>query len=166
MRTLIIGVDPGIKGAVGVLELTSPTTFKFVDVFDLPTNKTNKGLSRINPYDLSIKLGPYSLDAKLAVIEEVGFMKGKEARGAAFTLGFATGLVTGVISSLFVPIHTVTPNIWKLSMGLSSDKSLSITTAKRLIPESQKHLTLKQHDGRAEALLLAVWGIRNMRRAA
>lgn len=171
-RTLIIGVDPGLKGAVGVLEHLADGTSRVVDIFDMPLVEVPGGKFRIDLYQLALLVERYTPETVLAVIEEVGFMKGKEARGTAFTFGYATGAVTGILAGLMVSIQTVIPAVWKPSLGLASSsvktaaefKVLSIEKAKAILPGAEKFLTKKKHDGRAEAILLAYWGLRELTR--
>jgi hypothetical protein len=49
----------------------------------------------------------------------------------------------------------VTPQVWKKSLKLSQQKLESLLMARELF--SNAPLTLKKHNGRAEALLIAEW---------
>jgi hypothetical protein len=152
-RPLIIAIDPGITGAIAFVK-TQPV-LSYHAVYDLPTTTTKEGKKRLDLENLAVLISTYSEDVNLAIVEEVGFMKGKEARGSAFVFGFATGAVHGVLAAFNIQIQTVTPAIWKGALGLSADKNQSISKAKTLFPEAVSKLKRKQDHGRAEALLLA-----------
>ena len=57
----------------------------------------------------------------------------------------------------------VSPQKWKKEFNLDSDKQKSIDTAKKLFPDVNLFRTnrcTKEHDGMAEALLIAEYGRR------
>ena len=157
--TLIVGIDPGITGAIAFISSSSTQeTPKFVAVYDFPTKeeKIGKRLKlRIDIIDLSLLIETYSKDINLAVIEEVGQIGTKADPFSAFVFGFATGLVHGVLSSHGVKILTAKPLIWKAALGLDANKEKSIAKAIALFPESSQFLKRKKDHGRAEAILLA-----------
>lgn len=152
-KDFIIGIDPGITGAVAVI-----SKGKFVAVFDFPTLEIkvgNKLKTRIDLDALSFLIESYSKDVFVALIEEVGQITTKSDPFASFVFGFATGSVHGILTSNQIKIETVKPNVWKPALGLDSDKSKSISKAIALFPEAETHLKRKKDHGRAEALLLA-----------
>lgn len=171
----IIGVDPGIKGAFCVLEvLGNPNSIgkrevKLLFVSDFPLYKEIKNKlkettrNRIDLKSLALLLEMNSQGVNLVLIEDVG----KRATGADplshFAFGYATGAVHGIFSLIGIPIEKIKPEVWKAEFGLSSDKNKSIELAKRLVPESKEFLTLKSHDGRAEAILLAYLAAQKLR---
>jgi hypothetical protein len=63
-----------------------------------------------------------------------------------------------------LPLAFVTPAVWKASYGLSKDKHASLHKARLLYPTAELHLA--KHDGRAEALLIARYGLTQSARAA
>lgn len=161
----ILGVDPGLHGALAVVQAGA------VDVFDVPTtsrivNKKNK--QQIEPYQLAAWLEIQRPLLKFAVIEQVGAMPsrgapGGERRGmgvtSAFNFGFTTGVLHGIIAACGIPIRTVPPQVWKRKFGLlGQDKDASRAEASRRFPQFAHLWPLKKHDGRAEAALLALYG--------
>jgi crossover junction endodeoxyribonuclease RuvC len=152
-KTLIVGIDPGITGAIAFVKAGSFPSF--VAVYDLPTLVEKSGKTRLDLNSLSLLVSTYSEDVKLSIVEEVGFMTGKEARGSAFVFGFATGAVHGVLASYSIDTYCVKPAVWKGALGLDANKEKSVQKAISLFPEASQKLKLKKHHGRAEALLLA-----------
>jgi hypothetical protein len=151
----IIGIDPGITGAIAFI--TSEGA-KFVAVYDFPTKEILKAKGtkrRIDITDLALLIETYSKDVNFACIEEVGQIQTNADPFSSFVFGFATGLVHGVLVSQNIKIQTVKPLIWKGALGLDADKSKAIAKAVNLFPESAPFLKRKKDHGRAEALLLA-----------
>jgi crossover junction endodeoxyribonuclease RuvC len=161
-----MGVDPGVSGAVAIIDIGLEVP-KVVALFDMPTvtiKVGKKNRQRIDVLSLALKIDAFSPMLHAAIIEEVGQVGTDADPFSSFVFGFATGVVHGVLNTCMVPTQTVKPHIWKLSIGVSSDKSTSIAKAHRLFPESKEHITLKKHDGRAEALLLAWYGWKHLPR--
>ena len=63
----------------------------------------------------------------------------------------------GVVTALDMPLTLVRPQEWKAHYGLGSDKNDSLELARRYYPDVDLHL--KKHHGRAEALLIARYGL-------
>jgi len=155
MNTWILGVDPGLSGAMAMLNAGA------VDVFDIPTttrtvNKKEK--RQIDPYQLSAWLEIQRPLIKFAVVEQVGAMPGQGVT-SAFNFGFTTGCIHGIIAACGIEIRTVPPQVWKRKYGLlGQNKDASRGEASRRFPQFTHLWQLKKHDGRAEAALLALYG--------
>lgn len=164
----ILGVDPGISGAFGLLEASG----KYIDCFDMPTVLQNASSSRqmVNQYELAKVLRVVVMDAPdsiVAVVENVNAMP-KQGVSSSFAFGKSFGMILGVIGALGVSIELVSPQRWKKEFGLKQKKSPDGTEdnrpqvqdqarsiAQRLFPAAP--LGLKKHHARAEALLIAKW---------
>lgn len=158
-RSLIIGVDPGIFGALAMVSIGEKP--EFVAVFDMPTHEVKTGKKTKNRVDLealSFLIESYSKDIILSLVEEVGQIGTNADPFSSFVFGFATGGLHGVLTANDVKIKTVHPLTWKGSMGLDADKAKSIAKAIKFFPQAEKFLSRKKDHGRAEALLLAYWG--------
>ncbi len=160
-KPYIMGIDPGVTGAVAIIDYV---TFKLVTVFDFPTEKNSKGRSRIDFLKTAFLIDAYASLTVVALIEEVGQVGTNADPFSAFVFGFATGGVHGVLSACLIPIALVKPQVWKMDMGLSSNKEDSVARAISLFPnEAPKYLKLKKHHGRAEAILLAWYARKHLR---
>ena len=165
--TRIVGIDPGVSGAVALLEDGG-----FVAVEDLPTivrSKSAKSTKRmINGAELARIIREWS--PNVAIIELVNAMPPKGSRrcpacnmspygsAAAFNFGESSGVIRGVVAALGIAAHYVTPQVWKRRATLSgSDKEASRMLAVTLWPEAP--LGRKKDQGRAEALLIARFGV-------
>lgn len=148
--TLTIGIDPGLTGALAVLDGSGSV----VHVCDLPVIR-DRSLAWIDGSELQSTL----LDAiggrtASAVVERVSAMP-RQGVASSFQFGVGFGSILSVLQTMHIRVELVTPAVWKRSLGLSSDKRASLHKARLLYPTAD--LRLAKHDGRAEALLLAHW---------
>ena len=93
----------------------------------------------------------------LAMVEHVGAMPGQGCV-SMFNFGTSFGWLQGMLEALGIPYELVRPARWKKEFSCTSDKNTSIEVAKRLFPGVDLRRTercTKDHDGKAEALLLA-----------
>ena len=152
-----LGVDPGIHGAIAVLQENG----RLIDVFDMPITKVKVGAgfkTRIVAARLQEILAPYT--DSVGWVEKVSARPGQGV-SSVFAFGEAYGLICGVLAGLCVPVNTVSPSVWKKSMKLDSDKEGSRRCAIEAWPENQKLFARAKDDGRAEAALLALYGKSN-----
>jgi len=165
---LIIGIDPGLDGALAAIEAD---TGRFISVFDPPTSqvKSGKKMKRIYLEPAMVQIfenlqngvgfnavRTNELHNRIVAvtIENVHAMPGQGVV-SMFSMGNGFGLWCGIIAALRLPSYRVEPAKWKRLMGIqtASDKGKSIQIASRLFPAAP--LSRKKDDGRAEALLLA-----------
>lgn len=150
--TQIIGIDPGVSGAVGVLTETG----RFVEVFDMPTVLANKSSNRqmVNAYELANLLRAQLTNAPadvVAITEGVNAMP-EQGVASVFAFGKSYGILLGVLAALGISTHIVSPAKWKGFFALGREKDQSRELAQRMWPAAP--LGLKKHHNRAEALLL------------
>lgn len=165
MSQVVIGVDPGLSGAFAVVVWSKENPL--VTVVDMP--RTSKG--DLDTEQLAFHLGVYCPEARYAVVEAVSGgtytdrhgQKRGQGSAASFAFGKVTGIVHGVLAANCVPFHTTPPSVWKMSMGLSRDKNASRVLAQKYFPESAHLFSRVKDDGRAEAALLALYGLRHFK---
>lgn len=145
--SIVMGVDPGISGAVAFY---FPMVPERVAVDDVPIAG-----GEINVHELARLIRIHR--PTLAVLERVSAMPGQGVT-SMFNFGRSYGDVRGVIGAMDVPLHFVTPQKWKKHFNLSSDKDQSRQLAIRMFPKAAESFRLKKHDGRAEAALIALYG--------
>ena len=100
----------------------------------------------------------------ICVLEHVGGMPGQSAP-AAFNFGSNFGFIRGVLTTTGIPYELVRPQKWKKEFSCTSDKNTAIAVAKRLFPGVNLRRTercTKDHDGFAEALLMAEYARRRL----
>ena len=154
-----IGMDPGIKGAVALVDGHGGLH----EVFDMPTRVAGK---RSNGKDketvdcnrlASIINDWNNADPCYAVIERVQASPG--AGGVSmFSFGEGYGKLQGVCAGLAIESVLATPQSWKKHYELTKDKGEARALATTLWPEFSDTFRLVKHDGRAEAALIANYG--------
>jgi crossover junction endodeoxyribonuclease RuvC len=162
-RPLILGIDPGVGGAICLLDSTTNTP---IVIEDMPILKGKGDKKLLDVEAFSDLIATHAQRIKFAVVEEVGAMTYTDGKGqkrgqgaaASFAFGKSTGQILGVITACMIPIFEVRPQTWKLLMGLTSSKDLSREKASILYSSHAHLFTRKKDDGRAEALLLAHFG--------
>lgn len=142
---IYMGIDPGKNGGLGVI------TDK--EAYAVPLTRENL-INHINANKTSVK----------CIVEKVGAMPGQGVV-SMFTFGEGYGYIQGVLEAKKIPYELVPPQKWKKEFSINKDKNLSIDVAKRLFPNVNLKATpksKKDHDGMAEALLMAEYGKRHI----
>jgi hypothetical protein len=155
---LTIGIDPGKKGAVAALADGVP-----VAVLDMPIAADGEVDGRALAASLRGILQQHTGAAVLVVHEKInGFSGDRGAR--VIPLGQADGIARGVVAALGLPAIRVHPQTWKSHFGLRKKpggpeigKDASRTLVVSLFPNAALPYLRAKDDGRAEALLLALW---------
>lgn len=142
-----IGIDPGKDGALAWIN--------------------DEGYEDIVPFnDAAYVAICYQLKGQArCALEKVGARPGQSPK-SMFSFGENYGFIKGILEAFSIPYQEVHPLKWKKEYSISSDKSTSIKTAKRLFPGvdlRKNDRCKKDHDGCAEALLIAEWARRHMR---
>lgn len=173
MPKIVIGIDPGLTGAVARLGCTHLNcTGPDYEVWDAPTAKDGK-----HTVLLPVEMRKILLEAALGIhtpnlehdllvaldcivfIEKVHSMP-KQGVASSFNFGQGYGLWLGIIVGLGLRHEQVTPQRWQKEMlaGMQGGKDASIIRAQELFPDAP--LSRKKDHGRADALLIAEHGRR------
>lgn len=164
---IYIGIDPGLDGAIAFLR-PKPTGGVSIEIRDMPTVKIERGgKERRDYYPLEIWKMTCVREDSHAVIERPQSMPRRSsgqriAHGgmADFSLGQCLGIFRGLLTARGIAYTLVPPATWKREMRIGKGKDASIVRALEVFPQAAEWITLKKHHGRAEALLLAAWGLR------
>ena len=109
---LIIGIDPGITGAICFFE-----DGKIIDVIDMPTMASgNKNKKQINGSqifnEITLRIKSYSSENVNVVVEQVSAMPGQGVT-SMFNFGQSFGVIKGVCAAMQLPNFFVRPVKWK-----------------------------------------------------
>ena len=152
---MIIGIDPGLSGAIALL---NPYTGG-IEIYDMPTLPNPKGKPETDLRELGRILRPFSDKGRnIAVIEKVSAMPGQGV-SSMFRFGQNFGAIQMAAAGHGYEIHYVTPTSWKKHFRLSKDKGVSRGLAGDRFPANSHQFTRVKDDGRAEAALLALYGL-------
>lgn len=152
-RDTIIGIDPGLDGAVAIL----PAGL----LWDTPTARDGRR-RRYVVHLMAGFLAMHGNDAR-AIVEGTQAFPG-QGRSSIHSLGEGQGLWIGMLAAFRIPYTLIYPAKWKRAMmeGLGPEKDAARLRAMQLFPHLADQLSLKKHHGRAEALLLAEYGRRRL----
>jgi len=149
---MIIGIDPGISGALALLDDDG----QLVDVKDMPIMAGTGKRQQINGAELSKMLISMSHDVSGAYLEHVSAMP-KQGVSSMFSFGMSYGIVLGILAALQIPVLLVTPRAWKKRAGLEKkEKDACRTLMQQLYPAAP--LGRKKDIGRADAIAIARFG--------
>lgn len=140
----VIGIDPGLKGALAWVASTG--TLLAVEDMPIVDKEVNAKLLA----DLIRSTG-----RECAVVERQQSMP-KQGVSSVFKTGVGYGTILGVLAALDVPTFIVSSSVWKKTLHLTNDKEMSRKRALERWPENSDYFRLKKYEGRAEAALLAV----------
>jgi len=157
-RPLVMGVDPGLSGAICVMHIKDNA---IVDMIDMPViKKKSKArkqgyLSEVDMYELARLVDLYTKHVRICVIEEPGAMP-NQGLSSTFRFGKTCGQLQGMLIGYGVLVVPIKPMIWKPMFGLST-KEDSMSRASLEFPDFKDLWKLKKHNDRAEAAILALY---------
>ena len=152
---LIIGIDPGITGAICFFE-----NGELRDVIDMPTMASgNKNKKQINGSqifnEISLRATKYKSEHINVIVEQVSAMPGQGVT-SMFNFGQSFGVIKGVCAAMQLSIYFVRPAKWKKYFNLiNSEKDASRTRAIEIFPYFSSQLSKKKDSNKAEAILIA-----------
>jgi len=152
--SFVIGIDPGMSGAISVFSRFPHTLH---DIVDMPTLEVDSGKTKkrhISAAGLRDILVCYP-EAHV-VIERVGAMPGQGVT-SMFNFGRSAGIIEGVVAALRMPHTYVTPATWTKAVGRAAGKDASRMRAMELFPSKAELFKRAKDDGRADAALIAYW---------
>ena len=149
----IIGIDPGLSGAIAVMEGN-----KIMDMFDMPVMPEGKKNKRqLNSAQL-VKLLKDNIknnEEVAIIVEQVNAMPGQGVT-SMFNFGQTFGAIKGICAALGLPIFFVRPAKWKKHFELiNSSKDASRTKAIEMYPSISHQLSKKKDVNKSDAILIA-----------
>lgn len=161
MKVRLVGIDPGKSGAIALLDLGSRTPV----LLDVPLIPKPQGGNEINYRELAEVLAPPNYDRIIAVLEGVG-PRPTDGAIQSWRFGETVGAIKLAIFAHGYEVHQPSPATWKAYFKLtkkpgetdSQAKERSRGLALQRFPEAAPYLQRKKDHGRAEALLLALYG--------
>lgn len=156
----IVGIDPGLAGGLGVLDLETDGTVRDVTLHRVPIIEFKKGGRKKREYDLpkmqALLLELADQTRMLHVGIEAQNPHPDEGVVSAMRLGLGLGFWQGMLAALELPCEVVYPIVWKRHHGLlRQPKAMSQVLVGRLFPKYAK--TRKVDEGACEALLIAAY---------
>lgn len=158
---IVIGVDPGAKGAWAAANMDDATVLLRAEHLPNATHKVGKSnRTFLVPSAWARELQWLQLqDSCIAYVERVHAMP-KQGVVSVWNFGQAYGTILGVLGALNIPTVHVSPPEWKAAMrlGRQHTKDDARALAMSLYPRASFHRKLDHN--RAEAALIASYGVR------
>ena len=149
----IIGIDPGLSGAIAILD-----DKKVLGLFDMPVMADGKKNKRqLNSAHLSqyISSNIVDMNKSVVVVEQVNAMPGQGVT-SMFNFGQTFGAIKGISATLKLPIFFVRPSKWKKHFELiNSSKDASRTKVIEMYPSFAEKLSKKKDVNKSDAILIA-----------
>ena len=149
----IIGIDPGLSGAIAILKDN-----KVIDIFDMPVmSEGKKNKKQLNSAQLVniINENTEKNEEIFVVVEQVNAMPGQGVT-SMFNFGQSFGVLKGVCAAMQLPIFFVRPAKWKKYYDLiNSQKDSSRVKAIEMFPKFSSMLSRKKDTNKADAILIA-----------
>ena len=152
---LIIGIDPGINGAICFFE--NGEVKEILDMPNMAEGKKNKrqiyGPQIYN--EISKRIINISKKEVVVVIEQVAAMPGQGVT-SMFNFGQSFGVLKGICSAMQLSMHFVRPAKWKKYFNLiNTEKDSSRTKVIEIFPYISSQLSRKKDSNKADAILIA-----------
>ena len=149
----IIGIDPGLSGAIAVMENN-----KIEGIFDMPVMPEGKKNKRqLNSAQLVkiLKDNIKENEEVSIIVEQVNAMPGQGVT-SMFNFGQTFGAIKGICAALGLSIFFVRPAKWKKHFELiNSTKDASRTKAIEIYPSISDKLSKKKDVNKSDAILIA-----------
>jgi len=154
MSKYIIGVDPGLSGAIAVI---SPESLKIFDMPTMTVERNGKAKRQVSASELAELLYLYSGKDCHVYCERVAAMAGQGVT-SVFSFGRSFGMIEGILAALHMPVTYVAPATWVKAVHRGAGKDASRSRAMELFPDNQADFKRVKDDGRSDASLIAYWG--------
>ena len=149
----IIGIDPGLSGAIAILEHK-----KVLNIFDMPVMSEGKKNKKQLNSALLVSLLRENIvkdQEAVVVVEQVNAMPGQGVT-SMFNFGQTFGAIKGICAALELPIFFVRPSKWKKYFELiNSSKDSSRTKVIEMYPSLSSQLAKKKDVNKSDAILIA-----------
>ena len=155
MKRFYCGIDPGLSGAIAVLDDAG----LIIDAIDMPllTLGTRHVLD-LTQLKHSVQLLLPCRERCHVALEKVNAMPGQGVT-SMFRQGEAYGIMQGLLAMAGYPVTLVGSYDWKRTMmaGMPKEKDASRIRCSQLWPTETGRWQRKKDHGRCDALLIAEW---------
>lgn len=148
----VLGIDPGMDGAIVAIDATGPSAYL------LPTQK-GVGLLLSDFVSQMAALRSCHDPIQMVVLERAQAMPGQGV-SSMFRYGRDYGSLLGVLATLGLPVVTVRPTTWHHDLRLTGDnpKAAAMAHVQLRLPGLELPRVKKKREGVVDAACLALWG--------
>lgn len=151
-----IGVDPGLDGAIAVVDKDGG----LVQIYDMPTVDVvvgGKSKCKVAPAAIADELKFYTTNGRCVAICESVSARPRQGVTSMFGFGRSLGVVEGVLAGMGIPYELVPPPTWVKHMRVAPGKGGSRSRAMEIWPSMAGEFKRVKDDGRADAALIALY---------
>ena len=151
----IIGIDPGISGAICFFE-----NGQVKEIINMPVmadgKKNKRQINGPQTYNEILKrINNYPKKDIIVVIEQVSAMPGQGVT-SMFNFGQSFGVIKGICSAMQLSMFFIRPAKWKKYFGLiKTEKDASRTKVIEIFPYISSQLSRKKDSNKADSVLIA-----------
>ena len=152
---LIIGIDPGLSGAISFF-----INGRVSEVIEMPVmaegKKNKKQINGPQVYnEIQSRIKNFEKKEIFVVIEQVSAMPGQGVT-SMFNFGQSFGVLKGICSAMQLSIYFVRPAKWKKYFNLiKTEKDASRTKVIEIFPYISSQLSKKKDANKADAILIS-----------
>ena len=152
---LIIGIDPGISGAICFFD-----NGQVKEIINMPVmadgKKNKRQINGPQTYnEILRRIKNYPKKDITVVIEQVSAMPGQGVT-SMFNFGQSFGVIKGICSAMQLSMFFIRPAKWKKYFGLiKTEKDASRTKVIEIFPYISSELSRKKDSNKADAVLIA-----------
>ena len=159
-QEVIVGIDPGVSGAICILRNGKVTmTCDMPIMVDGTKSKRQVNAAELANILINEKIGEHDK----IILESVSAMPGQGVTGM-FSFGQSFGVIKGVCAALKLPLHLVRPVKWKKHFNLlNSEKDASRTKVIEMYPYISSQVSKKKDANKADAILIAKYFFETVR---
>lgn len=157
---MIIGIDPGLSGAVCALSDCGDLRVFDIDVFERDGGKREVDVLGLRSALRKCFLHPAEPGEAATIVLERASPRPGEGSVSSWRNGCTWGSIYALCLTTEAPLRLVTPQQWKKFLHVPADKDLARKVASELLPRDAHNWPLKKHHNRAEAALIALYGQR------
>lgn len=152
---IVLGIDPGLSGGLAIVSGSRDERARLIQVIDVPT------VGELHKRRVAAAVLDFIRSEKIdhAFIERAQAMP-DQGSSSGFIYGRAVGALEMAIAGCLLPWTAIESTAWKKAHGLmKSEKENSRQRALQLFPEGAHFLARKKDHNRAEACLIAAYGL-------
>jgi len=154
---LFMGIDPGAKGALAVIDKKNC----IIAGFDWPGDEIQTA-SRVRKFlDDHTIINPIKESRSFHLYAALEYVHAMPKQGVTSMFKFGTnyGIWRGILAAFEIPFFTVRPQQWQKGIVKKAEgKKASVIAANQLFPAADLYGPRGgAKDGRADALLIALW---------
>lgn len=146
----VVGIDPGLHGALALIDGS-----EMVEVIDMPVAN-----DLVNPYGIAEILAGWGHVDGVAVESQQAYPR--QGVSSSFKTGMGYGVILGVIGVMGRRVLHVTAATWTKNLRVGKDKGAHRLAAQERFPAHAASFARVMDDGRADACLIADWGLRTL----